>query len=595
MSISDSQITSILRQPDVLLLSGNRPYAEDFKSAGGQVHRQASGHLVFYGPQHRRILMTDPDGHPLHECEWIHTPTGHTELQAARLHLEWGQWVGIKPEGLVNQSFLDLSTRPGWQRLTRDDLRAMAAQAMRVSLDEIRFFYTDEDLSINQSGQATIQQRKDAYYVLKDGRFDDAQFMSCMSAMRWDRIDYLPVVELFLSLLPGTGSAAFELIRGLYDDQNPVNPLSLRYRGIPVYPSEGAYRLFSQFFTPSVLGAQDPLSVFLDSSHSGEVSWLPSPNPPQRYFDPSNKLCVTVRNGTVHKATLSDDSSGLPFFARNPSGQAPYGRAVDFQDTRLVLQDGLKQVKVPINPSWGISPRTVPITPVDPASTWHQLFPEGAPTLEAVEAFSATLLYPMDDREIGEHESQPFVLDYFDDLVDEDPALQAHVTSATRILISQCDAGLGSCVRFDRPRRYTILYALPPFAQKHAQALWNQCAQSRHLDWLDHIRFFPYIHHSKTCFEQQYDVIYAWFPFALFHDSVRIDQTCASFSHALVPGGVALVSGSPRVADSLHRHGMELLYGEQVQTLPTFHLHRSILPRARLRKDLMAFVCMKPR
>ena len=51
--------------------------------------------------------------------------------------------------------------------------------------------------------------------------------MSCMGAMHWARIDFLPVVELFQSLLPGTGSAAFELIRGLYDDQNPKEPVPL--------------------------------------------------------------------------------------------------------------------------------------------------------------------------------------------------------------------------------------------------------------------------------------------------------------------------------------------------------------------------------
>ena len=595
MSPPDTLITSILRQPDSLVLPGNRPYVEDFKGAGGQVHRQASGHLVFYGPHNRRILMIDPDGHPLHECEWLQTPDGHTALQAARVHLEWGQWVGLKPEGLVNQSFLDLSTRPGWQALTRDDLRMMAAQAMKVSLDDIRFFYTDEDLSISPSGHATIQQRKDAFYVLKDGRFDDAKFMSCMSAMQWDRIDYLPVVELFLSLLPGTGSAAFELIRGLYDDQNSVNPLPLRYRGIPVYPSEGAFRLFSQFFTPSVLGAQDPLSVFLDSAHSGEVSWLPSPHPPQRYFDATNNLCVTVRNGMVQKATLSDDSSGLSYFALNPRGHAPYGRAVALKETSLVLQDGLKQVELQINPSWGISPRSAPMKPVEHVSTWHQLFPAGAPTLEAVEAFSATLLYPIDDKEIGETESQPFVLDYFDDLVDGDPTLQAHFTSAKRVLISQCDAGLGSCVRFDHPRSYTILYTFPQFAQKHAQAMWNQCAQSQRLDWIEHIRILPYSQHSKTCLEQQYDVIYSWMPFAIFHDTLSLDQTCSSLGKALVPGGIACVSGPSLMAECLNRHGMDLLYGEYVQTLPTFRLHRSILPRAQLHNDLMAFVCTKHR
>ena len=65
-----------------------------------------------------------------------------------------------------------------------------------------------------------IRQRKDAFYVLQDGDFEQARFMSCMGAMHWSSIDFLPVVELFKSLLPGTGSAVFELIRGLYDDQN---------------------------------------------------------------------------------------------------------------------------------------------------------------------------------------------------------------------------------------------------------------------------------------------------------------------------------------------------------------------------------------
>ena len=303
MTQLDTFITSILRQPGTMVLPGNRPYVEDLVGAGGRVQRHKSGHLVFYGALNRRILMTDPDGHPLHECEWGQAPDGHTRLIAARLHLEWGQWVGLRPEGLVNQTFLDLSTRPGWESLSQDDLRFMASRAMKVPLDHIRFFYTDEDLEIDQSGQATIRQRKDAFYVLPDGRFEGAQFMSCMSAMHWERIDFLPVVELFLSLLPGTGSAAFELIRGLYDDQNPLSPLPLRYRGIPVYPSQGAFRLFSQFFTASVQGSRDPLSVFLDPAHSEEVAWFPCPDPPFRYFDPREP---TLRDGQERRSSKID-------------------------------------------------------------------------------------------------------------------------------------------------------------------------------------------------------------------------------------------------------------------------------------------------
>src|SRR6185312_15388019 len=119
-----------------------------------------------------------------------------------------------------------------------------AAGALRVPLEEMLWFYRDEDLAIDAKGMATIRQRKDALYVLDDGGFDKARFMSCMGAMHWDQIDFLPVVELFKSLLPGTGSAVFELIRGLYDDQAKgySAPRALRYRGIPTYPSEAAFR-----------------------------------------------------------------------------------------------------------------------------------------------------------------------------------------------------------------------------------------------------------------------------------------------------------------------------------------------------------------
>ena len=96
----DTFITSILRQPGTMVFPGNRPYVEDLVGAGGRIQRHESGHLVFYGASNRRILMTDPDGHPLHECEWGQAPDGHIKLIAARLHLEWGQWVGLSQKDL---------------------------------------------------------------------------------------------------------------------------------------------------------------------------------------------------------------------------------------------------------------------------------------------------------------------------------------------------------------------------------------------------------------------------------------------------------------------------------------------------------------
>ena len=240
-------VSSILNNPRALALPGNRAFGT--KSANELTcKRLETGHVVLYGPLGRRMLMTDPDGHPLHECEWEARADGTARLVSARFCLDWGQWVGLKPNGLVHAMQLDLTSRPEWQTLTRHDLRMMASRAMGVAIEEVGFFYADDDLMLDGTGHATIRQRKDAFYVLEDGAWDRARFMSCMSAMHWATIDYLPVVELFKSLLPGTGSAAFELIRGLYDDQNAHAPKPLRYRGIPTYPSAAAFGLFSKFF-----------------------------------------------------------------------------------------------------------------------------------------------------------------------------------------------------------------------------------------------------------------------------------------------------------------------------------------------------------
>src|SRR5215467_13569361 len=319
----------------------NSPFGQDLEQAGGRVVRQVSGHLVFYRPDGRRFLATDPNGSPLHECEWSQLALDQVRLMRVRMRLDWGQWVGIKPAGLVNETTLNLSNKPGGQRVTAESLRHMAAQAMGVPIEEVRFFYGDDDLVINTRGQAIVRHKKDAFYVLESGRFERARFMSCMGAMHWDRIDFLPVVELFKSLLPGTGSAAFELIRGLYDDQNEgqASPLRLRYRGIPTYPSEAAFRLFSNFFVPHTPPGKNALSLFMDPTKSSQVEWLPSPAPPRRYFDISVGCCLTVQDATLQKVTLANEPTGLPYLKPKTHGLTPCDRTAQVVKGQILLKD----------------------------------------------------------------------------------------------------------------------------------------------------------------------------------------------------------------------------------------------------------------
>ena len=49
--------------------------------ANTRVKIYPTGHMVFYNSEGRRILFTDPEGHPLHECEWEKDEeTGQTSL-----------------------------------------------------------------------------------------------------------------------------------------------------------------------------------------------------------------------------------------------------------------------------------------------------------------------------------------------------------------------------------------------------------------------------------------------------------------------------------------------------------------------------------
>ena len=604
----------MLQGPGVLTLNADR--AAKWSPDCVTWKQLTSGHRVVYGPLGRRILLTDPDGHPLHECEWDRREDGAVRLVSARVYLDWGQWVGIKPDGLMNAMNLDLSTRPGWQTLTRQDLRRMAAQAMGVTVQEVEFFYTDDDLLLDPTGHAVIRQRKDALYVLEDGTWARARFMSCMSAMHWARIDYLPVVELFQSLLPGTGSATFELIRGLYDDQNPHDPRPLRYRGIPTYPSEAAFGLFSNFFTATHPGPERPMAVFMDPPRSHQVEWRPHPHPPLRYVDPSQRLCLTVKRGTVRKVTRTDDASGLPFVAPNQQGFAPCGKRVVLHAGRLSLSDHKNAADMIVQPHWGVSlpsplegegqgeeadlPQTAKSEdrPSPIMKSWEDVFPGGPPRVSPREAYAAVLLNPEDETWIDELPSQPFVADFWEDLIERNQQLARHVDRAAHVLIHGFDAVIGTLITLDRPRsaaaqRVTIVYTAEAHAQKQAQTLWNRLVRGHRGEKLDACRFVPEDANHHGAYESTYDLVYVWMPFAAYRDHANLRDRLQRLSGALRPDGLALLAGPESVTALTSDLSLETIVEESASQTRSFLMHRTILPRATLHPDLRIRILKK--
>jgi hypothetical protein len=581
---------SALANPGNISFSGNYLLARDLAAAGGRCVEQSSGHLVFYRSDGRRFLATDPEGNPLHECEWGTDATGDVILCRARIRLDWEQWVGLKPAGLVNETSLDLASKPGWQRLTTDDLRSMAAQVLRVPMEEVRFFYRDKDLLIEPNGRATICQRKDALYVLQGGDFGRARFMSCMGAMSWPSIDFLPVVELFKSLLPGTGSAVFELIRGLYDDQNEGKPTPqpLRYRGIPTYPSKSAFRLFSSFFTPQAPGGDNPFMLFMNPERSNRVIWMPAGTPPIRYFDKRAGACLTLQGGLLHKVTVASDSSGLSYMSRRGRRFVPCDRSAEIAGGHVILKDRDREMTLAVTLPQGSleqSGEPVVMSPVD----WRSVFVLGVPPISPADAYGARLLYPEDESEIGECEAQPFVADYLQDIGEQDREIGAALSRAQRVLIQNGDAVVATCIMFDRLRDYTVLVRYPAFAQKQAQQLWSVCAELQRWDWLSRTRFVMDEEQHDREAPHSYDLVYHWVPYDSGDLSASLAERMKGVSRVLREGGNAFVVGPAQLGRQGSSHGLHICWEEPVEQLPTFRMHRTILQKARLRVGLTLF------
>ncbi|MFO0773286.1 MAG: hypothetical protein U0172_01300 [Nitrospiraceae bacterium] len=594
--LADNEVRALLAAPGILRLSSNQRYRDDCAAAGGRWVTRASGHRVLYGADGRRVLCVDPGGQVLHECEWGTSASGAPCLLRARVWLDWNAWVGIVPGGLVNATSFDLSTRPGWQRLRAEDLRQMAARAIGVPMSEVQFFYTDDDLQIDPRGRASIRHRKDAFYLLPDGGFDRARFMACMGAMHWADIDFLPVVELFQSLVPGTGSATLELIRELYDDQHPTGDRPLRYRGMPTYPSDAAFGLFGGFFEPRSPSGTQPFVLFMDQARSHEVTWHPSPTPLRRVVDRDAGLCVTTRAGQVTKATLWGDTTGLSFTPRDRSGWSVNGRSLQVANDHLELTDGADVRRMALRPEWGVatsqSGAAAPSPHPGVVSDWRRLFVDGSLVVDAAQAFGAVLLYPEDESPIDHLSSQPFVVDYLLDTFEEDPQQAAGVARARAILIDNMDAGIASLIPLDQRRTVRVLYADAAMAQRQAQRLWNQAARQRRDECLTDVRLLPIVSAREAAYRQRYDCVYHWADAVVWADPAQANALVARLQQTLAPGGVAYVVGPAQMHPLWQRPGLRLQDAMAVDTLPTFRMHLTLLPKARLHPGLTLF-CLR--
>jgi hypothetical protein len=220
---------------------------------------------------------------------------------------------------------------------------------------------------------------------------------------------------------------------------------------------------------------------------------------------------------------------------------------------------------------------------------WRSVFVQGVPTIPPAEAYGAVLLYPENESEIGECAAQPFVADYLQDVGEQDREIAAALSHAERVLIDNGDAVIATCVAFDRPRDYTVLVRYPAFAQKQAQQLWNVCAELQRWDWLSRIRFVSDLGQHDRGGVDTYDVVYHWSPYDSGDLPADMAEEMKGISRVLRGGGYAFVIGPAQLGRQGSAHGLQVCWEEPVEQLPTFRMHRTILPKARLRAGLTLF------
>jgi hypothetical protein len=225
------------------------------------------------------------------------------------------------------------------------------------------------------------------------------------------------------------------------------------------------------------------------------------------------------------------------------------------------------------------------MSPVD----WRSVFVQGVPPILPADAYGARLFYPEDESEIGECAAQPFVADYLEDLAEQDREIGANFARAQRVLIDNGDAVVATCIMFDRPRDYTVLVRYPAFAQKQAQQLWGVCAGLQRWDWLSRIRFVT----DEGLYDREaphsYDLVYHWVPYDSGEQPASLSERMKGVSRILREGGNAFVVGPAQLGQYGVSHGLHVCWEEPVEQLPTFRMHRTILPKARLRAGLTLF------
>ncbi|MFO0729614.1 MAG: hypothetical protein U0231_13285 [Nitrospiraceae bacterium] len=255
-----------------------------------------------------------------------------------------------------------------------------------------------------------------------------------------------------------------------------------------------------------------------------------------------------------------------------------------------MLQDGAHRVTFPLDPAWGSLTETgIPTTSATPA--WSSVFDRPL-VVSPQEAFSAVLLYPQDEQEIGELETQPFVADYLQDLLEQNQRLGALVAKAAHVEICRFDAAITTLIGQDRRRSYHIQFEQDAFVQRQAQAIWNQWARAGRLAWLSDLRM-RHATQEPSQPDAPFDLLYDWVPYRIHPQRDAMWAHIKELARRMTRGAIGFLVGPPAMPELCGAAGLQVEAMVAIEQLPTFRMHRTIIPKAMLRRGVTLYQVMR--
>ena len=88
---------------------------------------------------------------------------------------------------------------------------------------------------------------------------------------------------------------------------------------------------------------------------------------------------------------------------------------------------------------------------------------------------------------------------------------------------------------------------------------------------------------------EHYDLAYMWVPYEDFERPEALEDHGRILASRIRSGGTAFVVGPLRFRRDLSQSGFDVCWEEPVESLPTFQMHRTILPKARVKTGLTLF------